>query len=84
MSRRQRHAVHTTPGLQPTSPTGQDAAAAPSMGDPNAAGGAPMVARVNQLKRMLQERPDQPQRHSGIEQHQIRLEPIGQCVDSAR
>jgi len=31
------------------------------MADPNADGGAPMVARVNELKRMLQERPNDSQ-----------------------
>ena len=55
------HAVHSTPTLDPTLPDERavQAPRAPAQtGDPNAAGGAPMVARVNQLKRMLQEKPD--------------------------
>ena len=55
------HAVHTTPALDPTVPdqAGARTPRAPAQtGNPNAAGGAPMVARVNQLKGMLQENPE--------------------------
>ena len=60
------HAIHETPQLDgqasmaaPPAPRGP--AAPTQTGGPNADGGAPMVARVNELKRMLQENPDDPQ-----------------------
>lgn len=55
------HAIHSTPALDPTLPNegaAQTPRAPAQSGGPNAAGGAPMVARVNELKRMLQETPD--------------------------
>jgi len=61
------HAVHSTPTLDvvqsgTASATAPQGPMAPTQsGDPNAAGGAPMVARVNDLKRMLQEKPDDPE-----------------------
>jgi len=60
------HAVHSTPTLDDAPPTvsapsPQGPMAPTQTGGPNAAGGAPMVARVNELKRMLQEKPDDPQ-----------------------
>jgi len=58
------HAVHTSPVLD-ASATGMAQVPSPAgpqsptqMGGPNAEGGAPMVARVNQLKRMLQDDPE--------------------------
>jgi len=56
------HAIHSTPALDPTLPNEgavQTPRAPAQTGDPNAAGGAPMVARVNELKRMLQKNPDE-------------------------
>lgn len=59
------HAVNTTPDLDQA---GQEMAADPrgpraptQTGGPNAGGGAPMVARVNELKRMLQQDPENAQ-----------------------
>jgi tetratricopeptide (TPR) repeat protein len=58
------HAIHSTPALDPTLPS-ESAAQTPrapaQTDDPNAGGGAPMVERVNQLKRMLQENPNNVQ-----------------------
>jgi len=59
------HAVHSTPTLDAQSPAAsapapQGPMAPTQTGGPNAGGGAPMVARVNELKRMLQEKPDDP------------------------
>lgn len=56
------HAIHTTPDLdapeaavtEAPNPRGPQA---PTQLGPNAGGGAPMVAKVNQLKRALQEEP---------------------------
>lgn len=60
------HAIHSTPGLEQAEVQGEmpiprGPMAPTQSGGPNADGAAPMVARVNQLKRMLQERPDDPQ-----------------------
>jgi tetratricopeptide (TPR) repeat protein len=58
------HAVHTLPSLDqavvenPTAPSPAGPRAPTQQGGPNAAGGAPMVARINELKRMLQNEPE--------------------------
>ncbi len=60
------HAIHTLPSLDVPAasgetPTPRGPMAPTQVGGPNAGGAAPMVARVNQLKRMLQDKPNDPQ-----------------------
>ena len=60
------HAIHTAPKLEQASVGGGAVPApqgppAPTQLGPNAQGGAPMVAVVNQLKRLLQESPNDDQ-----------------------
>ena len=60
------HAIHTLPSLdasvsQVEEIPGPRGPAAPTQVGPNAAGGAPMVAVVNRLKRELQESPEDQQ-----------------------
>ncbi len=61
------HAIHTAPSLAQAPivggavPAPQGPPAPTQLGGPNAQGGAPMVATVNRLKRMLQASPDDDQ-----------------------
>jgi len=54
------HAIHTSPALAgPAMAASMPAPSAAAPGpDPNADGGAPMVKKINELKRMLQDDPD--------------------------
>jgi len=58
------HAIHSLPSLDGSAaiPAGAAPPPAPApMNNPNAAGGAPMFKRVNELKRLLQEDPENVQ-----------------------
>ncbi len=60
------HAIHTAPSLEQASVGGGAVPApqgppGPTQLGPNAQGGAPMMARVNELKTLLQESPDDGQ-----------------------